>query len=105
MAEYLRKSKITREDWEKVLPTMFKYFPATTRFYLNDQKMRLNLVLDWEIREKFKESVTATYGSFTPENVNKALAEALNKWMEEKKQKPAVIAATAEAKEKAEGVA
>jgi hypothetical protein len=105
MAEYLRKNRIDKEDWEKVLPTMLKYFPATTRFYLNDLKMRLTLVLDWDLREKFKETVTATYGSFTPENVNKAVTEAMNRWIEEKKQKQAVVTATAEAREKTEGVA
>ena len=57
MSEWLGKSRIEEEDIQKSLPSLVKYFPMLTRFYVDNQKMRIILTLPYEEGEKFKEAV------------------------------------------------
>lgn len=81
MAEWLGKPRITEEDISKVQPSLPKYFPMLTRYLVEDQLMRLVLVLPWDKADKFKETVTKVYGSFSAMNVQKAGFEALDQWL------------------------
>ena len=82
MSEWLGKSRIEEEDIRKPLPSMAKYFPMLTRFYIDNQKMRIQLVLPYDEGDKFKQAVTKTFGSFNPINVRKAGMEAIEHWIE-----------------------
>jgi uncharacterized protein (DUF433 family) len=81
MSEWLGKSRITEEDIKKVFPSLVKYFPMLTRYYVNNQKMRISLVLSYEKGDEFKEAVNKTFGSFTPTNIRKAAEEAVDQWI------------------------
>ena len=81
MSEWLGKSRIEEKDIEKSMPSMAKYFPMLTRYYVDNQKLRVNLALPYEMGEEFKEAVTQTYGSFNPTNVRKAGMEAIDRWI------------------------
>ena len=81
MAEWLGKPRVTEEDIAKVQPSLPKYFPMLTRYLVEDQMMRLVLVLPHDKADKFKETVTKVYGSFSPMNVQKAGFEALDQWL------------------------
>lgn len=81
MSEWLGKSRIEEEDIRKSLPSLVKYFPMLTRFYVDNQKMRIILTLSYEDGEKFKEAVIKTFGSFNPTNVRKAAMEAITEWI------------------------
>jgi hypothetical protein len=82
---HLQKGRIERGDLEEISPAFAKYFPATTRYYLNNQKLRISYVLDWDKREEFKDAVISAYGTFTPETVRRAVGEAIEKWIQERK--------------------
>ncbi|MFC1862283.1 hypothetical protein ACFLT4_05300 [Chloroflexota bacterium] len=82
MSEWLGRTRVTREDIEKVQPSLVEHFPMLTRFYTDDQKMRVNLILDYEKGDKFKEIVSKVYGSFTPTTIRQAATEAIDRWME-----------------------
>jgi hypothetical protein len=82
MCEWLAKPRITDEDVTKSLPTIGEFFPLLTRYFANDQKMRVVTVLSYETADKFAQAVTKTYGSFGPANIHKAADEALEQWIE-----------------------
>ena len=82
MSEWLGKSRIEEEDIQKSIPSLVKYFPMLTRFYVNNQKMRIHLILPYEEGEKFRQAVIKTYGSFNPTNVRRAGMEAIEHWIE-----------------------
>jgi hypothetical protein len=82
MSEWLGKSRIEEDDIRKSMPSMVKYFPMLTRYYVDNQKMRVNLVLPYEKGEEFKQAVIKTFGSFNPTNVRKAGMEAIDHWIE-----------------------
>ena len=81
MSEWLGRSRITKEDIEKDMPSMVEFFPMLTNFYVDDQKMRIVLPLPYNTGDEFKEKVTKTYGDFTPTNVRKAVSEAIDHWI------------------------
>ncbi len=82
MAEWLGKPRITKDDIEKVQPGLAKYFPMLTRYFIDDQKMRVTVVFPHNKADKFKKAVTKAYGSFCATNVEKAGIEALDQWIE-----------------------
>ena len=82
MSEWLGKSRIEEKDLQESLPSIVKYFPMLTRFYVDNQKMRIHLVLPYEEGEKFMAAVNKTFGSFNPTNVRKAAMEAVQHWIE-----------------------
>ncbi len=82
MSEWLGRTRITKEELEKVQPSLVEYFPMLTKFFVDDQKMRLVLVLDYEKGDKFREIVSKVYGSVTPTTIRQAATEAIDKWME-----------------------
>lgn len=81
MAQWLGKSRIEKEDIEESIPSITKYFPMLTKYYIDDQKMRINLLVDYDDVETFKKAVIKAYGSFNPSNVRRAAAEALSNWI------------------------
>ena len=82
MAQWLGKSRIEKKDIEESIPSITEYFPMLTKYYIDDQKMHINLLLDYDDVEPFKKAVTKAYGSFNPTNVHRAATEALSKWLE-----------------------
>ena len=81
MSEWLGKSRIEVEDLQKSIPSYVKYFPMLTRYYVDDQKLRINLALPYDEGEGFKKAVIKTFGSFNPTNVRKAGFEAIEYWV------------------------
>lgn len=41
MSEWLGKSKITEEDIKLTVPSLAKYFPMITQYFVDNQKIRL----------------------------------------------------------------
>ncbi|PIU56522.1 MAG: hypothetical protein COS88_02740 [Chloroflexi bacterium CG07_land_8_20_14_0_80_51_10] len=82
MSEWLGKSRIEEKDIQKSMPSMVKYFPMLTRYYVDNQKLRINLALPYDMGEEFKLAVIKTYGAFNPTNVRKASMEAIDHWIE-----------------------
>ena len=81
MSEWLGKSRIEEKDLQESLPSIVKYFPMLTRYYVDNQKMRINLALPYDEGEKFRDAVIKTFGSFNPTNVRKAGMEAIEHWL------------------------
>jgi arginine repressor len=82
MSEWLGKSNITEEDIKTSQPTISRYFPMLTMYYIDDQKMRIVLPLPREKANRFKEAVIKRFGSFGPVKVREAAVEAIDKWIE-----------------------
>ncbi len=82
MSEWLGKSKIEIEDIKNSCPSIVKYFPMLTRFYVDNQKMRIHLILEYDEGKRFREAVLKKYGSFSPQNVRRSAKEALIEWIE-----------------------
>ena len=82
MSNWLGKSNITEEDIKESQPTISRYFPMLTRYYIDDQKMRIILPLPREKATIFKKAVIKTFGSFGPMKVREAAMEAVDKWIE-----------------------
>ena len=82
MSEWLGRTRVTREDIEKVQPSLAECFPMLTRYFVDNQKMRIILILDYEKGDKFKEIVDKVYDSVTPTTIRQAATEAIDKWME-----------------------
>ena len=87
MSEWLGKSRIEKEDIEKVQPSIVKYFPMVTRYFIDAQKLRVGTILDYGEGEKFKAIVEKVYGTFNASTVHKAAEEAVRTWMQSKEQK------------------
>jgi len=81
MSEWLGKTRITEEDIKRDMPSMVEFFPMLTKFYVDDQKMRIVLPLPYATGDEFKEKIIKTYGDFTPTNVRKAVSEAIDHWI------------------------
>ena len=81
MSEWLGRTRITRDDISKDMPSMVEYFPMLTQFYIDDQKMRIVLPLPYKTGDEFKAKVVKTYGTFNPTNVRKAVSEAIDYWI------------------------
>jgi hypothetical protein len=83
MAEWLAKPRITEEDIKKSLPTLSEFFPTLVKYFVDDQKMRITVILPHEKADKFKQAVTRAFGAFGPTNINRAATEALDQWIEQ----------------------
>lgn len=62
---------------EELWPSMKKYFE-------DDQKYRLILMLSGELLAKFKQAVEKEYGIWGPYESRKCLEQALKEWVERK---------------------
>ncbi len=62
---------------EEDLPDWMKEYPYVAEFYVSDRRMRINLVLDNELTEKFLAYVKKKYGKANPANIRKAALQAL----------------------------
>lgn len=80
MSEWLGKPRITEKDIEKAQPSLIEFFPILTRYFVNSQKMRVTAILSDEEAESLKGAIAATYGGFTPANLQQALHQALADW-------------------------
>ncbi len=81
MSEWLGKARIDKEDLDKDFPSLNKYFPMLGRFYVENQRMRIVLPLDYEIAGKFKAALIKKYGKVTPTAVHEAALEAIEDWV------------------------
>jgi hypothetical protein len=53
------------------------------KYFVDDQKMRITVILPHEKADKFKQAVTRAFGAFGPTNINRAATEALDQWIEQ----------------------
>lgn len=81
MSEWLGKPKIEEEDIRRSQPNLAKYFPMLTRYFVEDQRMRIVLVLPPETEGRFREAVRKAYGFFGPSTINRAATEAIEEWI------------------------
>lgn len=81
MAEWLGKPRISEEDIRKVQPSLAKFFPVLTRYFVDDQKMRVTVVLPHEKADEFREAVKKAFGYVGPTSINRAASEALDEWI------------------------
>ena len=77
MSEWLGKSRIEKEDLDKDFPSLNKFFPMLGKFYLENQRMRIMLPLEYDMAEKFKAILVRKYGKVTPKAVREATLEAI----------------------------
>jgi hypothetical protein len=82
MSEWLGKSRIEKEDLDKDFPSLTKYFPMLARFYIENQRMRIVLPLEYDMAERFKAVLKKKYGKITPVTVREATLEAISNWIE-----------------------
>ena len=81
MSEWLGKSRIEKEDLDNAFPSLNKYFPMLGKFYIENQRMRIVLPLDYELAKKFKAAIISKYGEITPVNVREAAIQAISEWV------------------------
>jgi hypothetical protein len=81
MSEWLGRSKIEKEDLDREFPSLNKYFPMLGKFYVENQRMRIVLPLDFEIAEKFKKSLISRFGKVTPTTIRQAALQAISDWI------------------------
>lgn len=85
MSEWLGKPRITEKDIEEYQPMLTKFFPALTKYFVDNQKFRISLILEWDFADEFRKVIKKVYSSIDPINVRKAVLEALEQWVEKKK--------------------
>ena len=83
MSEWLGRPRIKKEDIEKYQPTFVENFPTLTKYFEDNQKLRITLVLDYDFGDQFVEVVKKKYGKLTPTTIHLAADEALKKWVKE----------------------
>ena len=81
MSEWLGKSRIEREDLDRAFHSLNKYFPMLGRFFMENQRMRIVLPLDYEFAEEFKAMLLKRYGKVSPRTVREAALEAISDWL------------------------
>jgi hypothetical protein len=81
MSEWLGKSRIEKEDLDKSFPSLNKYFPMLGRYFVENQRMRIVLPLDYDVAEAFKAVLVKKYGKVTPATVREAALEAISDWV------------------------
>ena len=81
MSEWLGKSRIEKEDLDQAFPSLNKYFPMLGKFYLENQRMRIMLPLEYDMAEKFKAILVRKYGKVTPKTVHSATLKAISDWI------------------------
>lgn len=82
MSMWLGKSRIEQKDLEDSVPSIVKHFPMLARYYVDNQKMRLHLILPYDTGDRFREAVVKTYGALTPTTVRRAGMDALERWIQ-----------------------
>ncbi len=86
MSEWLGKSRIEREDLDRAFPSLNKYFPMLGRYFMENQRMRIVLPLDYELAEDFKAALLKKYGKVSPRTVRDAVLEAISAWLEKSRE-------------------
>jgi len=81
MSEWLGKARVEKEDLDKDFPSLTKYFPMLGKFYVDNQRMRIYLPLEYDMAEKFKAVLVKKYGKVTPKAVREATLEAISDWI------------------------
>ncbi len=81
MSEWLGKSRIEKEDLDKDFPSLNKYFPMLGKYYVENQRMRIMLPLEYDMAEKFKATLVKKFGKVTPKAVHEAALEAISDWI------------------------
>lgn len=85
MSEWLGKPRIMKEDIEEYQPSLVKNFPTLTKFFEDNQKLRITSVLDYDFGDEFLEAVRKKFKKVTAMTIHLAADEALKKWVEEVK--------------------
>ncbi len=82
MSEWLAKPRLEIEDIQKAQPSLVKFFPVLAKYFVDDQKLRVTIVLPHEKTDKFRQAVVKAYGFFGPTSIHRAADEALDRWIE-----------------------
>ena len=83
MSEWLGRPRIKKEDIKKYQPTFVANFPTLAKYFEDNQKLRITLVLDYDFADQFLELVKKKYKKATPTTIHLAAEEALKKWVQE----------------------
>ena len=83
MSEWLGLPRIRKKDIQKYQPTLVENFPTLAKYFEDNQKLRITLVLDYDFGDEFIEIVKKKYGKATPTTIHLAADEALKKWVKE----------------------
>ena len=83
MSEWLGRPKIKKEDIKKYQPTFVENFPTLAKYFEDNQKLRVTLILDYDFADEFMAVVKKKYDKVTPTTIHLAADEALKKWVQE----------------------
>ena len=81
MSEWLGLPRIKKEDIKKWQPTFAENFPVLTKYFVDDQKLRVTIVMNYEMAEKFINKVKSKFKKAVPSTIHKASLEAIEDWL------------------------
>jgi len=81
MSEWLGKARVEKEDLDKDFPSLNKYFPMLGKYFIENQRLRIVLPLDFKVAEEFKKAVKKKYGKITPISIRCSASEAISDWI------------------------
>jgi hypothetical protein len=81
MSEWLGKSRIEKEDLSKWM-LEYPYFGSLARWFLDVNKVHVELVLPDDIVEKLERKMTKKYGSVSAGNLRRACLDAIKEYAE-----------------------
>ncbi|NVM29446.1 MAG: hypothetical protein HWN65_11455 [Candidatus Helarchaeota archaeon] len=84
MSEFLGKPKRTDEDLYSRM-RIYKKLPKLRKFFVNNDKPRIHVIVDYDLFEDLEKAVLKKYGNVTNDNINNAAIEALKLWIKENK--------------------
>lgn len=79
---WLGQRGLTIEDIKELQPSLVRFAPTLARYLVDDQKVRLNVILPHEDEEAFQQAVAEVYGSYSASAAGKAAAEAVSLWIQ-----------------------
>jgi hypothetical protein len=81
MSEWLGKARIEKEDLSKWMLD-HAYFGSMNRWFLDVNKVHVDLVIPDEIAEKLEEKMTDKYGSVSAGNLRRICLDAIKEFAE-----------------------
>ncbi|NVM04271.1 MAG: hypothetical protein HWN67_18230 [Candidatus Helarchaeota archaeon] len=81
MSQWLGLPKIKKEDIEKWQPTFVENFPVLAKYFVDDQKLRVTIVMEYDMADKFIAKIKKKYKKAVPSTIHKAALEAIEDWL------------------------
>jgi hypothetical protein len=81
MSEWLGKTRFEKEDLSKWL-VEYAYFGSMARWFLDVNKVHVDLVLPDEVVDKLEEKMTEKYGSISAGNLRRICLDAIKEFTE-----------------------